>query len=174
MADDGWLLPRQSVGKKIGAGASRPLWAAPRIVEAGRHRDTGASVARILKLVLAAHAPGLPSRAHEDYGHQVLVRMDKESFRLKRINIGVCSAKAPERLQPKADDVPPPWIVTVSPKSSLGRQHRYALDGHRPMLSSIEVPSCVTETGDARTAGRANWNRFRSIRRSAQTPAKSA
>jgi hypothetical protein len=46
--------------------------------------------------------------------------MDKESFRLKRINIGVCSAKAPERLEPKADDVSPPWIVTVSPKSSLG------------------------------------------------------
>jgi hypothetical protein len=80
----------------FGAGAcSSFVGSSAHIVEAGRHRDTGASVARILKLVLAAQAPGLPSRAHEDYGHQVLVRMDKESFHLKRINNGACSTKTP-------------------------------------------------------------------------------
>ena len=163
MADDGWLLPRQSVGKKIGAGASRPLWAAPRgslkpedIVTPGPASPEFLNWFWRLKLqdYQVGHMKTMATKSWSD--------MDKESFRLKRINIGVCSVKHRERLEPNADDVPPPLDRYASPVA-LACQHRafWTVTG---MSSSIGVSPCLPETWRRQDRPDAlNWDRFRSI-----------
>jgi hypothetical protein len=128
-----------------------------------------AGVGRILNWSRRLKLQGYQIGADEGCGHQFLGRMDEESFHLELINNG-----APA--QRKRGSI---WSRR---RTRCRRLDRYA----SPIAPGMPAPPAFDDHrrchrrgvrffqrhGDARPAGRANWDRFRSIRPSAQTPAK--
>ena len=158
--DHGGRLLRQLIGKKIGAGRARPLRGnSADILEAGRHRDIMSSVRRILSWFRCLKLQGYQVGRDEGCG-LAPGRMDEEGFHLKRINTGRLLSETPRAPGRAGGLGAAAWIVTLPPivpgppAPALWTVTGYVI---------FEVSLFFARDGADRPAGRANWDRFRSI-----------